>query len=128
MDAPVLDAKGNIFGTTYRGGRYGDGTVFEMRPGCNGWCESLLWQFNSNDGADPEGAVVFDGKESLYGTTNGGASNIFQLTPRANGRWKKTVLYAFSNPENGFAPVSGLAPGTGGILYGTMEILRHSVQ
>jgi hypothetical protein len=122
IDAPVLDPKGNIFGTTYRGGRYGDGTVFEMRPGCNGWCERLLWQFNSNDGADPEGAVIFDNKGNLYGTTNGGASNIFELTPGANGSWKKTVPYAFSNPENGFAPVSGLALGTGGILYGTTAL------
>jgi len=122
MDAPVLDAKGNMYGTTYRGGRDGDGTVFEMRPGRNGWCERLLWQFNSSDGAGPEGAVVFDTRGSLYGTTNGGTSNIFELTPKANGSWKETVLYDFSNPENGFAPVSGLVLGTEGILYGTTAL------
>jgi uncharacterized repeat protein (TIGR03803 family) len=122
MDAPVLDAKGNIYGTTYHGGRNGDGTVFEIRPGCDGWCEWLLWQFGSNGGANPEGAVVRDAAGNLYGTTNGGASNVFALTPKANGSWKRTVLYDFSNPENGFAPVSGLALGTGGILYGTTAL------
>jgi uncharacterized repeat protein (TIGR03803 family) len=121
MDSPVLDAKGNIYGSTYFGGRDGDGTVFKMRLGSKGWRERLLLQFNSNDGAGPEGGEVFDTEGNLYGTTNGGASNIFELTPEANGSWKETVLYHFRNPENGLAPVSGLVGG-GGILYGTTAI------
>ena len=119
MDTPVLDAEGNIYGTTYYGGRDGDGAVFKMMPRSGGWRERLLWQFDSNDGADPEGGVVFDAEGNLYGTTNGGASNIFELTPSANGSWKEIVLYEFKNSKKGTAPVSGLARGTGRTLYGT---------
>jgi uncharacterized repeat protein (TIGR03803 family) len=28
----ILDSKGNIFGTTYQGGKYGYGVVFEITP------------------------------------------------------------------------------------------------
>jgi uncharacterized repeat protein (TIGR03803 family) len=30
--AVVLDASGNLFGTAYEGGAYGDGVVWEMTP------------------------------------------------------------------------------------------------
>ena len=37
---------GNIFGTTYKGGLYGAGTVFELTPnGTGGWSESVLYSF-----------------------------------------------------------------------------------
>ncbi len=119
MDAPALDPTGNIYGTTYFGGRDGFGTVFELTPGCNGWCEKLLRQFDSKDGANPEGSVAFDSKGNLYSTTNGRTNNVFELSPTANGSWKETVLYDFPKPEDGDAPISGPALGVGGILYGT---------
>jgi uncharacterized repeat protein (TIGR03803 family) len=28
----ILDAKGSLYGTTYYGGEYGTGTVFEVKP------------------------------------------------------------------------------------------------
>ena len=28
----IMDGKGNLFGTTYQGGTYGYGTVFEVTP------------------------------------------------------------------------------------------------
>jgi uncharacterized repeat protein (TIGR03803 family) len=122
MDAPALDAKGNIYGTTSRGGRDGFGTVFELTPGCSGWCERLLRQFDSKDGANPEGSVVFDGEGNLYSTANGRTNNVFELSPTANGSWKETVLYDFPKPGDGDAPISGPALGVGGILYGTTAL------
>ena len=30
--APVMDSSDNLYGTTYSGGAYGGGTVFEIKP------------------------------------------------------------------------------------------------
>jgi uncharacterized repeat protein (TIGR03803 family) len=38
----ILDAKGNLYGTTVGGGLYGAGTVFELSPNSDGsWTESF---------------------------------------------------------------------------------------
>ena len=73
-----MDASGNLYGTTSKGGRYGTssggyGTVFELTPpstsGGN-WTESVLWSFgNGSDGATPEAGLVVDNSGNLYGTT-----------------------------------------------------------
>ena len=88
----VLDAAGNIYGTTSLGGRYGDGTVFElMAPvGAGVYKERILWSFNGTDGNQPQGSLLLDSAGNLYGTTyvggivNGrvdGAGVVFEVTP-----------------------------------------------
>lgn len=53
-DAPILDAAGNLYGTTNGCGAYGYGTVFELTPGSPSWAEKLLYSFSDgNDGALP---------------------------------------------------------------------------
>jgi uncharacterized repeat protein (TIGR03803 family) len=122
MDAPTLDAKGNIYGTTTSGGDNGDGTVFEIRPGANGWREKLLLQFDSKDGSNPEGTLAFDLEGNLYGIANGRVNNVFELAQQSKGKWKEAVLYNFSNLKKGFAPISGPALGKGPTLYGTTAL------
>jgi hypothetical protein len=42
----VMDAAGNLYGTTYRGGT--EGTVFLLTPGSDGhWVESVLFDFSN---------------------------------------------------------------------------------
>ncbi len=76
----VLDATGNIYGTTEVGGfncphssEQGCGTVFELAPpgGKGGtWTETILHAFlNSPDGADPVAGLALDKEGNLYGTT-----------------------------------------------------------
>ncbi len=33
----VMDAAGNLYGTTFVGGAYGEGEVFELSPAAEGW-------------------------------------------------------------------------------------------
>ena len=51
----VIDAKGNLFGTSAYGGNAGGGTVFELIPPSNGqtgWTEQTIWGFQGGtDGA-----------------------------------------------------------------------------
>src|SRR5579872_1234412 len=44
-DAPVLDQNGNLFGTTFNGGLYGYGTVFQLTPSAGAWTETVLHTF-----------------------------------------------------------------------------------
>jgi uncharacterized repeat protein (TIGR03803 family) len=121
----VFDASGNLYGTTFAGGKYGYGNVFELTPNANGtWTEHVLHQFTGGkDGSSPVFAgVVFDAAGNLYGTTNqGGAYGygvVFKLTPTQTGGWHETVLRAFDNKDGAY-PGGGLVFDGSGNLYGT---------
>ena len=51
----IFDAKGNLYGTTEAGGANGDGTVFELTSSKGSWTETTLYNFNGQDGNEPEG-------------------------------------------------------------------------
>ena len=80
----VIDANGNLFGTTYQGGAYGRGTVFKLTPSGK---ETVLYSFggSADDGRLPNAGLVFDAQGNLYGTTMGGgvygAGTVFKLVP-----------------------------------------------
>jgi uncharacterized repeat protein (TIGR03803 family) len=100
----VLDAAGNLYGTTSSGG--GDagsfGVAFELSPDNSGtWTERILHAFQggSTDGGNPASALVFDSSGNLFGTTVDGyravGSNngvVFELSPEAGGQWKETIV------------------------------------
>jgi uncharacterized repeat protein (TIGR03803 family) len=90
----VLDASGNLYGTTPGGGIGsctdqgipGCGVVFELTPTASGWTQRVLWSFSGdNDGSEPIASVILDGAGNLYGTTQaGGTYNsgvVFEVTP-----------------------------------------------
>ena len=130
----MLDAAGNLYGTTTLGGSpgtgcggHGCGIVFQLTPDAKGkWTEKMLHDFNSNgkDGYDPWGGVVSDKTGNLYGTTNaGGASGcgtVFKLASGASGKWTEKVLHSFAkDATDGCVPEAGLTVDVAGNLYGT---------
>lgn len=72
----MLDQFGNAYGTTYEGGVYNHGTVYELSPGQNGkWTEKILNSFKGlKDGANPVAGIVFDAAGNIYGTTTLGGT------------------------------------------------------
>jgi hypothetical protein len=132
----LLDSKGAIYGTTPIGGNQdcnfghgeiGCGIVFKLSPpGQKGeaWTEKVIRRFTGgNDGASPNGGLIFDAKGSLYGTAAGAGSRlngvVFRLAPSKDERWTETVLYSFTGGADGFNPGSGLTFDSSGKLYGT---------
>jgi uncharacterized repeat protein (TIGR03803 family) len=148
----VFDKGGDLYGATTFGGGYGTcnspfyqycGTVFEVSPPKQKdgkWTEKVLYSFKSgNDGANPNGGLVLDGKGVIYGTSwSGGGSTgcntqwsvgcgtVFELRPPTNKdkSWAKRILYRFepyNNYGNGDNPAAGVTLDTKGNLYGTAE-------
>lgn len=126
----IFDKKGNLYGTTPYGGKYGssNGAVFMLSPGADGaWTESTIHSFHGSagDGTFPVDRLIFDSKGNLFGTTEFGgkafAGIVFELLPSDSGTWTERVAYNFglSSKTGGRAPVAGLILDTAGNLYGT---------
>lgn len=124
----AIDPAGNLYGTTYMGGRYKVGVAFELLPTSSGWKHKVLWTFGPKGGKWPQGGLIFDQAGNLYGTTSGGGKGVgvaFELTSNANGAWKETVLYVFFRRDS--QPVGQLTFDGQGNLYGTTNYLYGAI-
>ncbi len=79
----IMDAAGNLYGTTRGGGASGYGTVFKMDTAGT---ETLLYSFSFGaDGNRPQAGLFMDSTGNLYGTTVGGGGSsegvVFKLKP-----------------------------------------------
>jgi uncharacterized repeat protein (TIGR03803 family) len=102
----IMDAAGNLYGTTYIEGAHSKGSVFKLtyEVSTGHWTYKTLYDFcalnNCADGESPASGVILDNQGNLYGTTSVGGTyghgTVFKLTP--NGRLK--VLYNFC-PDGG---------------------------
>jgi len=75
--ALIMDAAGNLYGTTVSDGSLGNGNVFELTPSGGGWTYTDLHDFNGHDGSQPLGGVVLDAHGNIYGTTSATSSSIY---------------------------------------------------
>jgi len=127
----VFDAAGNLYGTTVNGGRFNNGTVFELVHQGGHWSNVILHAFSGShlhdtlDGAAPYSTLVFDGAGNLYGTTSlaGSAANcgaVFQLSPQAGSIWTESLIYTIPMCAPNFGLLSSLTFDPTGNLYGTM--------
>jgi uncharacterized repeat protein (TIGR03803 family) len=120
----LLDASGNLYGTTIGGGTDGFGAVFELSPKTGGgWTEKVVYSFNGKSGSSPYGGLIFDKTGNLYGTTASGGTygygTVFELTPK-NGKWTEKILHSFDfSTQDGAGPQAGLVFDRRGDLYGT---------
>jgi len=141
----VIDAAGNLYGTTGYGGTgncvvlgtlMGCGTVFELSPPKqkgDAWTETVLYSFpTAKQGYVPTGDLVFDSTGNLYGAFGGGFGTtcdpsyqycgaIFELSPpkMKGGKWTEKVLHGFSSGKDGASPNGGLILDGKGAVYGT---------
>jgi hypothetical protein len=128
----VLDSKGTIYGTSYFGGNgtavcgsIGCGTIFSLTPPTKQggvWTEKIIHRFSAQDGGEPSSGVILGTSGTLYGTTVGGIHGYgcaYELKPSANGKWKETVLYGFTDDQNGADPEAAFVRDALGNLYST---------
>ena len=123
----IIDASGNLYGTTEFGGADSVGTVFKLTKGSAGsYTESVLhsFQYAVPDGEQPIAGLIMDGSGNLYGTTLSGGTHgygtVFKLTPGGGGSYTESVLYSFQGgTSDGDVPNGGLITDGSGNLYGT---------
>lgn len=114
--APILDAAGNLYGTTTASGFSLSGTIYKLDP--EGVLTTLYTFTGGADGYNPLAGVIRDSSGNLYGTTtNGGlfAGTVYELD--SSGR--ETVLYSFTDGADGDYPEAALLRDPLGNLYGT---------
>jgi uncharacterized repeat protein (TIGR03803 family) len=126
----ILDAAGNLYGTTVGGGFYtcgnaNCGTVFKLKRSGGNWSLRVLHSFDGTDGDAPFYArLTFDSAGNLYGTTTAGGQDgygvVFKLSQSGN-RWTETRLHSFDG-KDGANPDGGLILDQQGRLYGTTTL------
>jgi uncharacterized repeat protein (TIGR03803 family) len=114
----IRDAAGNLFGTTYLGGTFDQGTVYKVDANAN---ETVLYSFTGGtDGANPVGGLVEDAAGNLYGTTyNGGASNSNGTVFKLDLSGTLTVLHTFAGSPDCGNPFATMIRDKFGNLYGS---------
>jgi hypothetical protein len=131
----ILDAAGDLFGTTQFGGDVGFdggfGTVFKLintgtvSAPVYSSAPTILWSFTGGaDGAFPLSGLIRDAAGDLFGTT---ASTVFELVNTGTASAPvyssaPTTLWTFTGGADGATPVGSLAIDAAGHLFGTTVV------
>jgi uncharacterized repeat protein (TIGR03803 family) len=125
----IIDAAGNIYGTTASGGPSGGaGTVFKISS--SGVVSRLHTFYYDEFGGAPLG-VTLDEQGNIYGTASrgglphpvcgtgieSGCGLIYKLDPAG----KETILYSFTSLASGWGPFGQLTRDAAGNLYGVTQ-------
>jgi uncharacterized repeat protein (TIGR03803 family) len=119
----TFDKSGNLYGTTIAGGDYrGNGTVYKLSPGQNGWTETVLRTSKQSLAGAPLGTVSIDGLGNLYSTFSAGGQSpsvggVFRQGPLGGG-----TEFSFNGPDGNMPTAGVLVDFRHPALYGTTEM------
>jgi len=111
----IRDSAGNLYGVTYYGGAFDQGTVWKINAADGSY--EILHNFTggSDDGGQPN-RIVVDGSGNIYGTAGAGGALNYGIVYKLGADGQLTNLHNFSEGER--LPGAMLLDGQGN-LYGT---------
>jgi hypothetical protein len=118
----IVDANGDLFGTTSGGAANGASTVFELPMTASGYGPlTSIANFYGTNGSAPN-SLIADANGDLFGTTQSGGANgdgvVFEIPKTAAGFGAAVTLYTFTGGSDGANP-STLLEDASGDLIGT---------
>lgn len=120
---PLLDASGNIYGTTALQTQFAGGVAYELSPSGGGWSVNVLHAFQCSgmEGCVP-GGLIRDTLGNLYTiTSSGGVSGGGTADELlASQTWSLDTLFSFPG-GGGTGPQGTLAMDAAGNLYGATD-------
>ena len=125
----TLGPGGVLYGNAFYGGVCNAGAAFQLKPPASpggAWAERDLYSWcGGGPGAYPQASVVIGAGGVLYGTALDESGTVYSLAPPATegGDWSYSVLDASIGcgpSEDAIGPCTGVAIGSGGVLYGTV--------
>jgi uncharacterized repeat protein (TIGR03803 family) len=122
----IVDANGDLFGTTNGGGANNDGTVFEIAKTAAGYASTptALVTFDVDNGEGPEGGLIADARGDLLGTTAfspNGDGTVFEIVKTASGYASTPTTLASFDDVDGERPEGSVVADANGDLFGTTE-------
>ena len=123
----VEDVAGNLFGTTYQGGLYNAGTVFEIAKTNSGYASTptILFNFDGTNGAAPAAGLIVDDAGDLLGTTAGGGAygygTVFEIAKTPSGYASTPTILVNFDFTHGYSPLGDLITDAAGNLFSTTQ-------
>lgn len=114
------DGNGNFYGSTSEEAGY-TGSIFELSPANGGWTVTTLARLPQQYLLGPDAPLTLDSAGNIYGTIEGSTLThgaVFKLT-HGSGEWSFTSLHDFTGGSDGATPLSTVAIGANGKLFGT---------
>ena len=131
----VFGPDGHPYGTTFYGGDYSVGAVFDLivplticKTASCPWKENVLYSFaGGSDGKYPSyGDLTWDDQGNIYGTASAGGNGdgtVYELQPPQppENKWTETILYRFTGTD-GKSPNSSVTFDKSHNLLGTTYV------
>ena len=112
-ESPLLmDAQGNLYGSSETGGAFGNGAVFKVTPAGK---ESVVYSYPAAGGEFGK-VTALDALGNLYGTTRGGGADSDGTVFKLDGTGKLTVLHSFTGTADGSSPRELILDAAGNLL------------
>ena len=123
----IMDAAGDLFGTTWVGGTngYNLGTVFEFAKTAGGYSSAPITVASFDVTCrSPIGNLIIDSAGNLFGTAGGGADgegSVFEISRTSGGFATAPIVIASFNGAGAFTN-SSLVADSAGDLFGTTSV------